>query len=210
MKKYLITGCAGFIGSNFVHYMLKKYDDILLVNLDKLTYAGNLENLKSIEGDERHVFVQGDICDEKLVFVRTGNDIVNAVVNLKLSAAKSIGIDCTYSSVADFTGIEDSDLCSLLSNLLDNAITAAAGSTRKILQLNISADEWSYLFSVKNSIDSSVLDVNPSLSTTKTENYCHGIGTLIVGDIAKKYEGIYDVYEESGFFCCNVLLNKNL
>ena len=44
MKKYLITGCAGFIGSNFVYYMLKKYDDILLVNLDKLTYAGNLEN----------------------------------------------------------------------------------------------------------------------------------------------------------------------
>ena len=41
MKKYLITGCAGFIGSNFVYYMLKKYDDILLVNLDKLTYAGN-------------------------------------------------------------------------------------------------------------------------------------------------------------------------
>ena len=44
MKKYLITGCAGFIGSNFVHYMLKKYPEILLVNLDKLTYAGNLEN----------------------------------------------------------------------------------------------------------------------------------------------------------------------
>ena len=46
MKTYLITGCAGFIGSNFVHYMLKKYPEILLVNLDKLTYAGNLENLK--------------------------------------------------------------------------------------------------------------------------------------------------------------------
>ena len=45
MKTYLITGCAGFIGSNFVHYMLKKYPEILLVNLDKLTYAGNLENL---------------------------------------------------------------------------------------------------------------------------------------------------------------------
>lgn len=67
MKRYLITGCAGFIGSNFVHYMLKKYDDILLVNLDKLTYAGNLENLKSVENDKRHIFVQGDICDEKLV-----------------------------------------------------------------------------------------------------------------------------------------------
>lgn len=67
MKKYLITGCAGFIGSNFVYYMLKKYDDILLVNLDKLTYAGNLENLKGVEGDTRHVFVQGDICDKELV-----------------------------------------------------------------------------------------------------------------------------------------------
>ena len=67
MKKYLITGCAGFIGSNFVYYMLKKYQDILLVNLDKLTYAGNLENLKGCEGDPRHVFVQGDICDKELV-----------------------------------------------------------------------------------------------------------------------------------------------
>ena len=57
MKTYLITGCAGFIGSNFVHYMLKKYPEILLVNLDKLTYAGNLENLKDVEGDPRHVFV---------------------------------------------------------------------------------------------------------------------------------------------------------
>ena len=67
MKKYLITGCAGFIGSNFVYYMLKKYSDILLVNLDKLTYAGNLENLKGVEGDSRHIFVQGDICDKELV-----------------------------------------------------------------------------------------------------------------------------------------------
>ena len=67
MKTYLITGCAGFIGSNFVHYMLKKYPEILLVNLDKLTYAGNLENLKDGEGAPRHVFVQGDICDKELV-----------------------------------------------------------------------------------------------------------------------------------------------
>lgn len=51
MKTYLVTGCAGFIGSNFVHYMLEKYAQIRLVNLDKLTYAGNLENLKDVEGD---------------------------------------------------------------------------------------------------------------------------------------------------------------
>ncbi|MBQ7558191.1 MAG: dTDP-glucose 4,6-dehydratase [Lachnospiraceae bacterium] len=67
MKTYLCTGCAGFIGTSFVHYLLKKHDDIRIVNLDALTYAGNLENLKDIEGDERHIFVHGNICDEELV-----------------------------------------------------------------------------------------------------------------------------------------------
>ena len=62
-KTYLVTGGAGFIGSNFIHYLLSKHDDILIVNVDKLTYAGNLENLKSVMGDKRHVFVQADICD---------------------------------------------------------------------------------------------------------------------------------------------------
>lgn len=67
MGKYLVTGCAGFIGSNFVHYMLEKYNDINIVNLDKLTYAGNLDNLRDIEQDSRYDFVQGDICDRTLV-----------------------------------------------------------------------------------------------------------------------------------------------
>ena len=60
MKTYLVTGGAGFIGSNFVYYLLNKYDDIKIINVDKLTYAGNLENLKQIEEDERHIFVQAD------------------------------------------------------------------------------------------------------------------------------------------------------
>lgn len=67
MKTYLVTGGAGFIGSNFVLYMLNKYNDVKIINLDKLTYAGNLENLKSLEGNENHIFVQGDICDKELV-----------------------------------------------------------------------------------------------------------------------------------------------
>ena len=65
MRTYLVTGGAGFIGSNFVLYLLKKHEDICIVNVDKLTYAGNLENLKSIEGDTRHVFVQEDICNSQ-------------------------------------------------------------------------------------------------------------------------------------------------
>lgn len=70
MKKLLITGGAGFIGSNFIQYMLNddnQKDIALLVNLDLLTYAGNLENLKSVEKDPRYHFVKGNICDKLLV-----------------------------------------------------------------------------------------------------------------------------------------------
>ena len=62
----LVTGGAGFIGSNFVHHWLSQHDETL-VNLDKLTYAGNLENLSSLAQDPRHVFVKGDIADTPLV-----------------------------------------------------------------------------------------------------------------------------------------------
>lgn len=67
MKTYLVTGGAGFIGSNFIHYMFKKHQDIHIINLDKLTYAGNLENLKKVENNPNYTFVKGDICDKKLV-----------------------------------------------------------------------------------------------------------------------------------------------
>ncbi|MFA6080956.1 MAG: dTDP-glucose 4,6-dehydratase [Patescibacteria group bacterium] len=65
--KLLVTGGAGFIGSNFILYWLKKYPQDKIVNLDKLTYAGNLENLKLVENNPNYEFVQGDICNPRLV-----------------------------------------------------------------------------------------------------------------------------------------------
>lgn len=66
-KNILVTGSAGFIGSNFVHYMLDKYNDVKIISLDKLTYAGNLKNLDNLPDAKRHFFVKGDICDRNLV-----------------------------------------------------------------------------------------------------------------------------------------------
>jgi len=63
----LVTGGAGFIGSNFIHYMLKHYPRCKIINLDKLTYAGNLDNLKDVEKDSRYEFIHGDIRDRELV-----------------------------------------------------------------------------------------------------------------------------------------------
>lgn len=81
MKTYLITGGAGFIGSNFILYMLDKYMDIKIINLDKLTYAGNLENLKKITNYKNYKFVQGDICDRNVVEQIFKNDEIDYVVN---------------------------------------------------------------------------------------------------------------------------------
>jgi dTDP-glucose 4,6-dehydratase len=81
MKTYMVTGGAGFIGSNFVLYMLDKYDDIRIINVDKLTYAGNLENLKSIESDNRHIFTQSDICDKQAIAKLFEDYAIDYVVN---------------------------------------------------------------------------------------------------------------------------------
>lgn len=67
MTKLLVTGGAGFIGSNFIHYVLRNHRDWEVTNLDKLTYAGNLENLKDIEDDSRYRFMRGDITDRDLI-----------------------------------------------------------------------------------------------------------------------------------------------
>ncbi|WP_103866231.1 dTDP-glucose 4,6-dehydratase [Aquimarina sp. I32.4] len=67
MKNILITGGAGFIGSNFVPYLLNKNPEVSIVNVDLLTYAGDLKNLKEIEKHENYTFVEGDICDRSLI-----------------------------------------------------------------------------------------------------------------------------------------------
>ncbi|MDN5115238.1 dTDP-glucose 4,6-dehydratase [Aliarcobacter butzleri] len=79
-KTILVTGCAGFIGSNFLPYFLEKYPNYNLVNLDLLTYAGNLENLKECENNPRYKFIKGDICNRELVeFIFSEYDIKGVI-----------------------------------------------------------------------------------------------------------------------------------
>jgi len=81
LESLLITGGAGFIGSNFVHHVLDKYPDCRVVVYDKLTYAGNLDNLLDVADDPRYSFVRGDICDRKLVGQVVHEHEIDAIVN---------------------------------------------------------------------------------------------------------------------------------
>ena len=94
--KLLVTGGAGFIGSNFIHYWLKNYPEDKIINFDVLTYAGNLDNLKDIENNPNYKFIKGDITDEKLV-----NETVKGVDIIVHFAAES-HVDRSIKNSADF------------------------------------------------------------------------------------------------------------
>ncbi|MFQ5867855.1 MAG: dTDP-glucose 4,6-dehydratase [bacterium] len=94
--RLLVTGGAGFIGSNFIRYIIKKYPAYKVINLDKLTYAGNLDNLKDIENNSNYTFVKGDICDRRTVDELSKD--VEAIVNF---AAQS-HVDRSIIDASDF------------------------------------------------------------------------------------------------------------
>ena len=81
MKNILVTGGAGFIGSNFVRMVLSEHPDVLVVNLDKLTYAGNLKNLEEFLDHKNHKFIKGDICDGPLVEKIIDDNNIEAIIN---------------------------------------------------------------------------------------------------------------------------------
>ena len=81
MKKILITGGAGFIGSNFVRMVLSEHQDCFVVNLDKLTYAGNLENLAGFLEHKNHKFIKGDICDGELIGKIIDEYKIDSIIN---------------------------------------------------------------------------------------------------------------------------------
>jgi dTDP-glucose 4,6-dehydratase len=92
----LVTGGAGFIGSHFIRHLLATYPDARVMNLDKLTYAGNLETLTDVQDDSRYEFVQGDICDVALV------DELASRVDVMVNFAAETHVDRSILDAADF------------------------------------------------------------------------------------------------------------
>lgn len=123
--RILVTGGAGFIGSNFIHYYLKKYPEDHIINLDALTYAGNLENLKAIANYENYSFIKGDICDQELINTITNN------IDLIINFAAETHVD---RSVADSAGF-------IKTNIEGTRVLLEAAKEKNIRFHHISTDE---------------------------------------------------------------------
>lgn len=92
--KFIVTGGAGFIGGNFMHYMVDKYPDDTIINLDALTYAGNLETLKPIENRPNYKFVKGDIADRDFIFRLFAQEKPDVIVNFAAESHVDRSIEC--------------------------------------------------------------------------------------------------------------------
>ncbi len=138
--------------------------------------------------------------------IDTDNAIVNAVVNSKLVECSKENIRINTTIQNRLKRIDDIDMCSLMGNLLDNAIEAQekVAEDKRYIEVNMLNDDDVLYISVKNAITVSVLENNKDLSTIKADKKSHGLGTKIIKDIVEKYNGSIDYYEEEGFFCCDI------
>lgn len=137
----------------------------------------------------------------------TGNAILDAVLSVKFSRCKELGIR-TFSMIeGDFSHMDNFHVIILLLNILDNAIEASCREeNEKRINLVVRKKEEYVSIFVENKITASVLDTNPNLKTTKEESRKHGIGMEEIRDIIKAVDGLMEVYEKNGFFCLLVLL----
>ena len=125
--KLLVTGGAGFIGSNFIHYLLEKYPGYYIINYDKLTYAGNLENLVAIQESINYKFVQGDILNKELLEYVVTTSEVDVIVNF---AAES-HVDRSITNSSEF----------VITNVLGTQILLEVAKKHSLRFIQISTDE---------------------------------------------------------------------
>ena len=138
--------------------------------------------------------------------VKTDNKVVNAVINSKLLYCAENGINTSVSVCKDVSNLSDVEICTVLGNLLDNAIEAELKNDEheRQIQLNINMEEDMLNIFVKNKIKESVLAANHELKTTKNDDKNHGIGMKNIYDIVTRHNGYIDIYEEADYICFNL------
>lgn len=166
-------------------------------------------NGEDYEGAKLYISEMMDRLNAMHSYIETGNSLMNHILNEKLEWARTQGIlvKAEIENLA-FVRMKSIDFASVLSNLLDNAVEASLREKDVVpeLDLHICKRRGYETISVKNRISASVLEGNPQLSSTKEDAKRHGIGLSQVKSITEAYGGMYDFYEEEGYFCASVFI----
>lgn len=144
-------------------------------------------------------------------YVETGNSLMNHIVNEKFQLAREQGIQIKAEiENLSFECMKSIDFSALLTNMLDNAIEASVQEKigEREMNLIVSSKRGYNVVGVKNKIAVSVLDKNPDLQTVKKDTISHGIGIPRMKEIVESYNGMFDIYEEEGFFCMSAFIPK--
>lgn len=187
-----------------------QYDEIRRIRHDmKQSYLVIESLIADQKYNEASKYIESNISSfgKSEILIDVGNDFVNAILNSKLTFAKSIGIEVICSSTSNIQGIDDTDLCSLLGNMLDNAIEACEQcNDEKLIETSISIRENKCCIIVSNSVEADILKNNKTLKTTKKDTENHGFGIKSIQAISKKYGGVVNFYQEKNMFNCQVVL----
>ena len=140
--------------------------------------------------------------------VKLSHSSINAIVNYKLNLAKQSGIYCTSMIQDDFDSFEEYDIVMLFANLMDNAIEASKEIENPRIDITITTKMNSLSIIIGNKIEKSVLQSNSSLETSKQNKEKHGLGIQSVKQIADKYYGMTDFYEQDNMFYADIMLKK--
>lgn len=175
-----------------------------LMSIKNLILSGNPEQALSLCDNA------SDKLEATYTPISSSNPVLNAIVNVKLEKASSLGIDLTVSISETLTNVSSADTVSLIGNLCDNAIEYLADQPKNLRQIDLHIhSQFNYnVISCKNRIAESVLESNPNFNTTKADKSNHGIGIATVKRIAKDYDGDFLVSEENGWLTVTVLLCK--
>lgn len=148
-----------------------------------------------------------DQLNQTYTYIETGNSVLNYIINTKLEYAKQkrIAVKAEIENIS-FEKMGSFDFSSLLGNILDNAIEASELSSQKEIHVNILRKRGYDTILIKNTIDQSVLKINPELISSKESNGKHGYGIKQIKSIVEKYDGMLDFYEEEKMFCVYVML----
>ena len=152
-------------------------------------------------------YLGGGIGLEKTIdYINTNNPVINTLINSKIAYAKSENIITAIDITKDIKPMTGNDLCSIIGNVIDNAIEAELHEEESLRQLHIQAywDDEEMVFHVSNYINETVLDRNSGLATTKEDKNSHGLGTNIVKSLAKRNYGTCDYYETENEFHCEI------